>query len=99
MLCQPTMIKCVVEMFGIPHEITGLREVEVSLNEKASLADLIATLRQEFPALDGRVIQPGKDRLIDSYGFNIKGQFYFDDGQVQLEDGDHVIIITIATGG
>lgn len=93
------MIRCVVEMFGMPHEITGLREVEVSLSEKASLADLIATLRQIVPALDGRVIQAGEDRLIDSYGFNFKGQFYFDDGQVQLDDGDHVIIITITTGG
>lgn len=86
-------------MFGLPHEVTRLREVEVSLKEPANLADLVAVLRREIPALDGRVIQTGEDRLLDNYGFNIKGQFYFDNGEVQLEDGDHVIIITIATGG
>jgi len=86
-------------MFGTPCEITGLQEVEVDLKEKASLSDLVAALRNQFPALDGSVIRTGTDRLFDNYGFNIKGRFYFDNGDVHLNDGDHVIIITVATGG
>ena len=96
---HPTMIKCIVEMFGVPRDVTGLREVEVSLEENASLSNLVDALRRAIPALDGRVIQAGADRLLDNYGFNIKGQFYFDNAEVQLEDGEHIIIITIATGG
>ena len=93
------MIRCVVELFGLPREITELREVEVGLKDGASLGDVIAALRREIPALEGRVIRAGEDWLVEHYGFNINGHFYLDDDELQLQDGDHVALLALAGGG
>lgn len=93
------MIRCVVELFGLPHQITDLRQVEIRLKDGGSLGDVISALRCEIPALEGRVIHAGEDRLIEYYAFNINGRFYFDDREVQLQDGDRVLLLTLATGG
>ena len=93
------MIKCVVELFGLPHQPTDLREVEVGLNDGAQLGDVIAALRREIPTLNRHVIVAEEDRLVDYCAFNINGHFYFDDQEVQLRDGDRLILLTLATGG
>ena len=88
------MFRCTVEMFGLSDEITGLRKVEVELRDGASLGALIAALRREIPALEGCVICDGEDRLTEYYAFNINGRFYFDDRELQIQDGDHVVLLT-----
>jgi hypothetical protein len=93
------MIRCVVEMFGLPPEATELRTVEVQMEDKASLKDVIAALRREIPSLEGYVICPAEDRLTESYAFNINGRFYADDGEVQIRNGDRIALLILATGG
>ena len=93
------MAKCVVEMFGLPPGLTNLQKVEVGLKNGAALNDLIAALRHEIPSLEGYVICPGEDHLTESYAFNINGRFYFDDRELQLQDGDRVALLTLAVGG
>ena len=39
------MFKCVVHLYGLPYEITALREVEVDLEEGAGMAAVIAALK------------------------------------------------------
>ena len=92
------MIRCVVEMFGLPREISDLDEVEVELKE-ASPGDVIAALRRKIPVLEGPVIRPREDRLVDYCAFNINGCFYFDDRKLQLQSGDRIALLTLATGG
>lgn len=93
------MIKCVVEMFGLPRQVTELREVEVGLEDGASLRDVVAALRQEVPALEGPVIRAGEDRLLGHYAFNINGSLYFADYDIRIKSGDFVMLLTLATGG
>ena len=93
------MFKCVVGMFGLSDEVTELREVEVELKDGASLGDVIAALRREIPALEGEVIRAGEERLTEHYAFNINGRFYSDDSELQLQDGDRVALLILATGG
>ncbi len=93
------MIRCVVELFALSHEITELQEIEVRLKDGVSLGDVIAALRREIPALEGRVIHAGENRLTEYYAFNINGSFYLDDTEVQIQDGDHIALLTLATGG
>lgn len=93
------MFRCVVGMFGLSDEVTELREVEVELKDGASLGDVIAALRREIPALEGKVIRAGEERLMENYAFNINGQFHSDDSEFQLRDGDHVALLLLATGG
>jgi molybdopterin converting factor small subunit len=93
------MFKCVIQMFGLPHEITDLRAVEVELNEGAGMAEVIAALRKKIPSLEGPVIRAGEDRLEEAYKFNINGHFYFDGMDFKLQKGDRIALLTPATGG
>ena len=93
------MNRCIVQLFGLPREITDLREVEVELKDGANLGDVIAALKREIPALEGPIIRAGENRLMEHCAFNINGRFYLDDKEAQLQDGDRVLLLTLATGG
>lgn len=93
------MIKCRVEMWGLPREVSGKPEVEVSVEDNAGLRDVIAALKRQVPALEGSVICQGEDRLEDTCVFNINGQFLLEDDNVRLRDGDCLRLLTLATGG
>jgi len=93
------MNRCIVQLFGLPREVTELQKVEVGLKDGANLGDVIAALRHEIPALEGRVIRAGENRLMEHCAFNINGRFYLNDKDIQLQDGDRVSLLTLATGG
>ena len=93
------MNRCIVQLFGLPHEITELQKVEVELEDGANLGDVIAALRREIPALEGRVIRAGENRLMEHCAFNINGRFYLGGEEIQLQDDDRVLLLTLATGG
>ena len=93
------MFKCVVEMFGLPSEITELREVEVELNYGATLRDVVAALKDKIPALEGTAILAGEDQLVENYKFNVNGHLYYNDLNLKLQSGDRVALLTPVTGG
>ena len=93
------MFRCVVQMFGLPSEITELREVEIELNDGATLRDVIAALRDEIPALEGVAIRIGEDQLVEHYKFNVNGQFYYDDMSLRVKRGDRIALLVPITGG
>ncbi len=93
------MFRCTVQLFGLPHQVTELRQVAVELKDGARLRDLIAALRREIPALEGHAIHAGENRLMERCAFNINGRFYLDDNQVQLQSSDRIALLTLATGG
>jgi molybdopterin converting factor small subunit len=94
------MYKCVVQLFGLPLEITDLRKVEIDLEEGMTLRDVVIALRIKIPAFEGRVIQTGSACLVKAYKFNVNGRFYYhDDMDLELQKGDRVALLTPATGG
>jgi molybdopterin converting factor small subunit len=86
-------------MYGLPREITELREVEVELNDGAGMAEVIAALKAKVPSLEGPVIRVGENRLAEQYKFNINGRFYFDGQDFQLHQGDRIALLVPMTGG
>ncbi|OGO30129.1 MAG: hypothetical protein A2Z29_07450 [Chloroflexi bacterium RBG_16_56_11] len=94
-----TMFKCVIPMYGLPREITELRQVEVELRDGAGMAEVVAALREKVPPLEGPVIRRGQDRLMEEYKFNINGHFYFDGMDFQLHPGDRIALLVPMTGG
>jgi len=86
-------------MFGLPRDITRLQQVEIELEDGARLRDLIVALRREIPTLEGRIILTDEERLTAYYAFNINGRFYSDDVEIQLQEGDYIALISLATGG
>ncbi len=93
------MKRCIVQLFGLSHEVTELQKVELELKDGARLQDVIAALKREIPALEGRVIRTGENRLTDHYVFNINGGVYFNEKEIQIKDGDHIMLLTLASGG
>ncbi len=86
-------------MYGLPREITPLREVEVDLKDNASMAEVLAAMKDKIPSLEGPVIRRGENRLVDQFKFNVNGHFYFDGQDFILHDGDRIALLVPMTGG
>jgi hypothetical protein len=93
------MARYKVELFGMSNEVGGRCIVEVDLNDGANLADLVAALRREMPALEGGVISAHEDKLTKHYTFNVNGRFYLDDYGAKVRSEDHIVLLTFALGG
>ena len=63
------MTKCIVEIFGLPREITEVQKVEVELKDRANLGDVIAALRRKIPALEESVYGLPQTRKVRAKGF------------------------------
>lgn len=86
-------------MYGFALEVSGVNEVELELEDGAHLGELIAALKEKTPELEGKVIKPGENSLVESCIFNIDGRFYFENEDTELKDGGRVRLLTLATGG
>jgi hypothetical protein len=73
--------------------------VEFELEDGAKLTDIVGGLKSEAPELEGEVITPGGNFLMEGFTFNINGRFYFDDRDLVLKESDHIILLTVATIG
>ena len=93
------MFTCTIPMYGLPYEVTALREVEVALPEEADMSRVVAALKEKVPALEGPVVRPGTDRLREGYKFNINGTFYYDGQDFTLRPGDRIALLVPVTGG
>ena len=93
------MFTCKIPMYGLPYEVTTLREVEVSLPDDAGMAAVVAALKKKVPALEGPVVRPGTDRLQEQYKFNLNGTFYYDGQDFTLRPGDRIALLVPVTGG
>jgi molybdopterin converting factor small subunit len=93
------MFKVVIPMYGLRREITEAREVEVELRDGATMAEVIAAMREKIPSLEGPVLRKGEDRLVEQYKFNVNGRFYFDGQDFKLNKGDRIALLVPITGG
>jgi molybdopterin converting factor small subunit len=93
------MDKWIIPMYGLPREITEQREVEIELNDNASMAEVLAAMKAKIPSLVGPVIRPGENRLVDQFKFNVNGRFYFDGQDFNLRKGDRIALLVPMTGG
>ncbi len=93
------MFGTVIHIYGLPREISTVREAEVELREGAGMAEVIAALREKIPELEGPVIREGQARLMDYFKFNINGHFYFDGMDFELHKGDRIALLMPITGG
>ena len=93
------MYKCTIHIYGLPKDISDLREVVVELNDGAGMKEVVSALRKKIPALEGPVIRKGEDRLVEYFKFNINGHFYFDGMDFELRQGDHIGLLMPMPGG
>jgi molybdopterin converting factor small subunit len=96
---EATTFECTIPMYGLPRELTVVKEVKVSLEDGAGMARVIAAMREKVPALEGPVFRRGQDRLAENYKFNLNGRFYFDGEDFRLHPGDRIALLVPVTGG
>ena len=93
------MFSVKIEIFGVPSGVTSLKSVDVTLEDGATVSDLAAAIRQAIPALEGKVIRRGENRLVENYSFNINGNFYSGNESIKLNSNDSIKLVMLATGG
>ena len=94
------MVKCIVKLFGLPYGLTDRNEVELEINDGASLRELIIALTKKIPAMEGPIFNKDSLKLSEHYKFNINGRFYYDDAEeVEVKNGDDISLLTIIAGG
>lgn len=86
-------------MFGLPQQLAIPPQVEVEINEGSGIPELVMAIRNKMPFLEGPVIVPGEARLTGSYAFVVNGEFQPVDSEIQIRNGDRVVLILLAVGG
>ena len=82
-----------VEFLGIPRERAGVAHLEL---EARTLGQLLDTLADRFPDLQGLIIE---GTLHPSVVANLNGDEFVSDRQQELTEGDHVLILSADVGG
>ena len=88
-----------VELFGRARIVSGQREVEISIPEKAYSGDVAAALAEIAPELVGQVISRDGSGLLESYTLNVNGTTFVAEDQLQLKPGDAILLFSSQAGG
>ena len=87
-------VTVVIELYGVPRLRAGRSQVTV---QASSVAEAIAALDQQCPALEGHVISEG--RLLPAYRVSLNGQTFVSDPATRLRSGDSLVLIAADAGG
>ena len=92
-------IKIRVELFGLPRLRCGRREVELTLPLNSDRRQLVSALAQACPGLVGHGLRPDLADLDEGYVFNRNGVTFLRAGEMDLADGDALLLISSQAGG
>ena len=90
-----------VEFTGAAREITGRREVSLTLPETASYREVIRRLAQMYPGLVGMIIAPDQSSLLSAMIFDRNGGEAILPGMLDRypQDGDRLMLLYFIVGG
>ena len=93
-------INLTVELFGNSQVLTGQKLIDLQfLKPQVDICDVIQALGQPFPMLDGKVLDFRTKSLFSSYALNLNGVGFKDAAQIELADGDSILILPSQAGG
>lgn len=88
-----------VELFGIAYLNTGIKEITVELPKRVHFSQIVSTLGEECPDLIGSVISPDLVGLVGGHILNRSGVEFVDDGWIELEPRDSLLLFSNQAGG
>jgi MoaD family protein len=92
-----------VEYLGYVRDIIGSgREEELDINEDASLSDLLMVLSEKYGESFKKVVyEPGGTDVKSSFIVTVNGYLLnqLNGVETKLKHGDHVILMSIVSGG
>ena len=93
-------INLTVELFGNSQVLTGQKLIDLQfLKPQVDICDVIQALGQRFPMLDGKVLDFRTKSLLSSYALNLNGVGFKNAAQIELADGDSILILPSQAGG
>ncbi len=91
----------IVELTGAAHAVAGIKKIPLELPNDAVYRDIVRILALRFPTLIGLLIDVDGETFLSSNLFVINGDLatpamVMDD---HPRDGDHLILMSVITGG
>ncbi len=90
-----------IEFTGVDRAITGLKKVQLPLDDQASYRDILQVLADRYPGMVGILIAPDLRSFLSANLFNRNGEEAVMPAQMddRPKDGDRLIIIYFMVGG
>lgn len=93
------MIEFVVEFFGLPRRLSGVKEATVRVKPEATLRDVVKALAKQFPAFLGPLVDPETYELSEPYFFNINARLVPKSLEHHPKEGDRLLLLFLEAGG
>ena len=95
----PLLVKVSVELFGNARVISGRSAADITVPASSHDRDIVTALADACPELVGAVVQADLSGLQSSYVFNVNGEKFVADGQLDLSPGDSILLFSSQAGG
>lgn len=95
---NPATVRITVRLFGTARQAAGMTEISIVVPLNSSDDQLARLIQQSIPSLVGPVIDQETRALKPSHTFNLNG-VRFIDGDVQLREGDEILLFSSQAGG
>ena len=92
-------MKIIVELFGLTKRIVGEKKIEIELKDKNTLKNLTQELIKKYPKLLGKVIKEKTLETIAPYMFNLDGKQAISNLELELKEGDRLLLLFATVGG
>ncbi len=90
---------CRVELFGVARLLAGVKQVEVELDEGATVRGVLRGLARRCPGLVGAVIRPDLTGLVEGHVLNLNGLSFVADAGAPVAPGDALLLLSSSAGG
>ena len=92
-------MKLTVEFLGLSRRLAQTKECLITIEDQASLRDVLRALAAQFPALVGQVIIPDTFDLVPSYMISLDGRQAVRDLDSKPQDNQRLVLMFMEAGG
>lgn len=89
----------VVEFFGLPRRLSGVKETTVQVKKNATLRDVAKELAKQFPAFLGPLLDPVSFDIEQPYFFNIDARHVPRSLEHIPKPGERLLLLFLEAGG
>ena len=93
------MSEFIVEFFGLPRRLSGVKEATVQVKKGATLRDVVVALSEMFPAFLEHLVHPQTYDLEEPYFFNIDARYVPPSLEFQPKEGQRLLLLFLEAGG
>ncbi len=88
-----------VELLGLARRLAGRKEVQLELQQGATLRDVVAALASRFPSFLDQVIVPRTFDVISPYFFYLGGRLAATSLEAAVDAVEPLVLMSLEAGG